>query len=65
MAENVWARSFCANEPQADAVPLVLPPGWAVDAVANITQGADPPLQALYVLHNQATNQLVRAGRRG
>jgi len=53
---NVLLYTSCVDEPGAE---LALPPGWRVHALGNLTQAQGPPLPAVYVLHNQETNQLL------
>lgn len=45
----------CASDPAAS-----LPPGWQLEAVANLTQaGQAPPLPFVYLLSNPQQNQLA------
>lgn len=61
MLLNAKAHTVCASNPAAS---LLLPPGWQLEAVANLTQGAlAPPLPFVYVLTNPQQNQLVFLAR--
>lgn len=57
LARNAQTWAPCA--PAAGLGGLALPPGWAVEGAANASQASGPPLPMVYVLHNEATNQVV------
>lgn len=57
LAENAHVWAPCA--PQAGLGGLALPPGWVLDRAANLSQAAGPPLPLVYVLRNEASNQVL------
>lgn len=56
MGQNSWRYTPCSAEPDAR---LALPPGWREVGRVNVSQGAAPPLPFVYVLSNEAANQLL------
>lgn len=57
---NALAHSKCAANPAAS---LLLPPGWRLEAAANLSQGGSPPLPLVYVLSQAQRGQLVFLAR--
>lgn len=56
-SRNGYAFAGCANSDPGAALPL--PPGWALVANSSVEQDVGPPLPQLWVLRNEASNQLL------